>query len=653
MSRLLAAALVSLLTLAGIACKDVTRPLAAAKLAFGAQPQSVIAGPARRIVVRVLVQDAQGSTVTSATDDITVALSAGTGTPGATLSGTCTRAAVAGVADFTDLAIDKLGTRYTLSASAGGLAGATSFTFAVRPAAVTVTPSTPEPIAGGTSLQFTAEARDAAAGVIADPGITWQSSDITVLQISPSGRATAVGLGSAWITATVADVESRTPLTTFDLPVSVEVTPAGATLIAAGATLQLTATARRAGGSAMAGQVFTWATDDPTRVRVSPTGLVTAVAPGTATVWAAAHGVPGGTTVSVRPTTTLPHRIDMGIWDSWALTPSGVAYGWGQILWTNWDAVIRSTPAPLDGGLLFWSVSAGGHGTCGIDGRGDAYCWGGNLNGELGDGTRAPHHDPALVSGGLTLQSIDVGDQHVCGVTLDGAAYCWGDNASGQLGDGTNSGRLVPVPVMTAVNFQYVAAGASHTCGLTPSGAAYCWGRNANGQLGDGTTADRLSPVPVAGGLTFRAISLGASHTCGVTNGGGAYCWGANAFGQLGDSTTTDRSSPVAVGGGVAFESVTVGVRNSCALGVSGAAYCWGGNPLQLDQIQLRPALVPGGLVFTTLSAGGYHTCGLTANGAAHCWGYNSDGQLGDVTSGIVFGTPRALPESPGAPSVR
>ncbi|MFZ4385192.1 MAG: hypothetical protein ACOYOM_09620, partial [Chloroflexota bacterium] len=37
---------------------------------------------------------------------------------------------------------------------------------------------------------------------------------------------------------------------------------------------------------------------------------------------------------------------------------------------------------------------------------------------------------------------------------------------------------------------------------------------------------------------------------------------------------------------------------------------------------------------FTALVAGMYHTCGLVSGGTAYCWGYNSQGQLGDGTSG-------------------
>jgi len=86
---------------------------------------------------------------------------------------------------------------------------------------------------------------------------------------------------------------------------------------------------------------------------------------------------------------------------------------------------------------------------------------------------------------------------HSCGVTAGGNAFCWGDNSSGQLGDGTTGGRVSPVPVAGGLTFAVVSAGGDHTCGATPSGGVYCWGDNLFGQLGSGTTVTSLTPVRV------------------------------------------------------------------------------------------------------------------------------------------------------------
>jgi hypothetical protein len=85
--------------------------------------------------VKVAVRDSLGNVVTSSTASVTVALTGGTGTAGAHLGGTTTISAASGVATFSTLTVDSVGTGYTLTASASGLASATSAAFAVSAAA--------------------------------------------------------------------------------------------------------------------------------------------------------------------------------------------------------------------------------------------------------------------------------------------------------------------------------------------------------------------------------------------------------------------------------------------------------------------------------------------------------------------------------------
>jgi len=64
-----------------------------------------------------------------------------------------------------------------------------------------------------------------------------------------------------------------------------------------------------------------------------------------------------------------------------------------------------------------------------------------------------------LASGSGNVATIDAGYQVSCAVNRAGQAYCWGDNLSGALGDGTTSNRLVPTPVAGGLTFASVSAG--------------------------------------------------------------------------------------------------------------------------------------------------------------------------------------------------
>jgi alpha-tubulin suppressor-like RCC1 family protein len=245
---------------------------------------------------------------------------------------------------------------------------------------------------------------------------------------------------------------------------------------------------------------------------------------------------------------------------------------------------------------------------CGIASTGATYCWGNNVEGTLGigsatgpetcttpGGTMLPcSRVPLEVAGGHVFTSITLGDMHACGLTPTGEAYCWGNNSVGQLGDGTASGRLTPVAVTGGLRFVSLSAGSQHTCGLTADGTAYCWGFSGTGALGHGSFSgpdfcqnpDPLvrplecstAPEPVTGGLSFATIDAGAYHTCALTRAGVAYCWGFNSSGQLGTPPTSNSASPVAVMGGLIFASLSAGYEHTCGITTSSLAYCWGSN---------------------------------------------------------------------------
>lgn len=134
---------------------DIT-PAAASKLEFIVQPTSAVAGAAISAAVQVSILDAQDNLVTSATDNIVLAIANNPGS--ATLGGTLTVAATGGVATFSNITLNKVGTGYTLTAAATGLTGATSASFAITPAAAS-------------KLAFSVEPSDAAAGAAVNPAV--------------------------------------------------------------------------------------------------------------------------------------------------------------------------------------------------------------------------------------------------------------------------------------------------------------------------------------------------------------------------------------------------------------------------------------------------------------------------------------------------
>jgi alpha-tubulin suppressor-like RCC1 family protein len=151
----------------------------------------------------------------------------------------------------------------------------------------------------------------------------------------------------------------------------------------------------------------------------------------------------------------------------------------------------------------------------------------------------------------LTFASIASGGNHTCGLTTTGEAFCWGMNGFGQLGNNSTASDSVPVPVSGGLTFTELAVGQMHDCGRTAAGALFCWGDNAFGQTGTGVfgTVDSV-PAPVAGGLSFGSIAMGNGHSCGLTVNRIAYCWGSNIVAELGTGSMNGaEASPVKVAG--------------------------------------------------------------------------------------------------------
>jgi alpha-tubulin suppressor-like RCC1 family protein len=135
------------------------------------------------------------------------------------------------------------------------------------------------------------------------------------------------------------------------------------------------------------------------------------------------------------------------------------------------------------------------------------YCWGNNSYGQLGNNSTTDSHVPIAVDtsgvlAGKTLTQISAGLAHACTVDPAGQAYCWGRNSDGQLGNNSTTDIHVPIAVDTSgvlagKTLTQIAAGYRHTCAVGSAGQAYCWGWNGAGQLGNNSATDSHVPVAV------------------------------------------------------------------------------------------------------------------------------------------------------------
>ncbi len=262
---------------------------------------------------------------------------------------------------------------------------------------------------------------------------------------------------------------------------------------------------------------------------------------------------------------------------------------------------------------------------------GVAYCWGYNVNGELGNGTQTNTATPTAVAiggssaipSGTKLIAISGGTSNngggvSCVISDSGKLYCWGDGHNGALGNGTTTySNPHPVAVSTggssaipvSATMVYVASNNAVSCAVDSTGDAYCWGLNYLGQLGNNSTTDSSTPVKVLKGspsaipttARLTSISTGGNHVCALDSDGNAYCWGSNYSGSLGNASNTNSLVPVLVvrGGSSAIPSTA-----------------------KFTQIQ----------VSADNSSSAATTCAV-ADGKGYCWGYNGSGAFGNSTT--------------------
>lgn len=185
-----------------------------------------------------------------------------------------------------------------IAASAEGVSGIATVTVSPGgPASVSVDPTSATVLVGGTT-QFRATVRDALGNVVG-AAVTWASNNSAVARVSSDGVATGVSPGSATITAAAQGVSGSAAVTVQLVPVARVVVSPASTTIKRGNKKQFSATAYDAAGKVISGRDVTWSSSNSGVATVSPSGVVTGVSRGSATITATVGGVSGTASVNV------------------------------------------------------------------------------------------------------------------------------------------------------------------------------------------------------------------------------------------------------------------------------------------------------------------------------------------------------------------
>jgi hypothetical protein len=174
---------------AGISSAITIKPAAASQLVVTTEPPISVA-PNAGFTIKVSAEDPAGNVDTTFTGSVTVALKNNPGS--AALAGTLTVSAVAGVATFTGLSLNKAGVGYTIQATSNPLTVGTSTAFTVNAAAATqlvITAQPPANVQVSIPFSLTVKAEDGSGNV----DTTYH--DLVTLAFAPSGNPGNATLG--------------------------------------------------------------------------------------------------------------------------------------------------------------------------------------------------------------------------------------------------------------------------------------------------------------------------------------------------------------------------------------------------------------------------------------------------------------------------
>ncbi len=325
---------------------------------------------------------------------------------------------------------------------------------------------------------------------------------------------------------------------------------------------------------------------------------------------------------------------------------AGLVYCWGDNrdgqLGAG-DTSVHTAPVRARGAANVLQVSVGSRHSCWLDADGDVRCAGSNAQGQLAQAADVP----ALATAGVVplpgpAKQLDVSYQHGCAILRSGELYCWGENVETQLGQGDapDENQRAPVRVTSFSDFVEVRCGQGHTLALRESGDVLGWGRNSAGQigLGDSSPVRVREPTPIAAAAGANSLDAGQDSACVLTAGGELLCWGDAIDQHLGNGVEGPVLTPTLVSGLTPLSRVSLDTFHTCGLDAAGRAYCWGraiegqlglgdNRRLQAEPIEV-PAPGEGG-AWKALSVGRFFTCGVTLDDRLWCSGDNSDRELG------------------------
>ncbi|HWV39472.1 MAG TPA: Ig-like domain-containing protein [Vulgatibacter sp.] len=567
-----------------------------------------------------------------------------------------------------------------VSASIGGKSGRTAVKVLppgvarvdIAPAAARIRPDE--------TVQLSATAFSAWEAKVEGREVTWSSADPDVASVSEGGLVRGREPGMATILAIVDDVAGSVVVEVIPHVSVVRVEPIDLVLFE-GESGTLEAVVLGTNGATLEDREVAWSSTAPEVATVDEAGVVQALRPGKATIYAEVEEVVNLATVEVRPLpATLriePPSLLLQVDTTWGLSALvtdtlGVERTAEGCTWRSLDPEVLR----VGGGGAVHAVARGlthVEATCEglqasiqaeilpraeleIDGP-DRVVVGESIQLQVLAGDREPRGEARMVAGSEEVAELD-SDGLLHGLA-PGRAWVFAEA----------EGRTVGRELLSVLRFDELRSGPWHTCGRATTGEFHCWGNTRLHLPGEVAAWPTPIPHPIRpfAGDPFTDLALGEVLSYGLRD-ERRFPWGCDdwtcEFAEMGSVVGGPTASPPRVSAGYALRTVQPGgvfrfSHFACGLQVDGRVECWGeaippsSNPfaIQFDEAAFEGDFANTAQTFVEVGVGLTSVCALTEDGEVWCWG---SGGI-DAADGLSFeeGTGSPLPAPlPGAPAL-
>lgn len=350
---------------------------------------------------------------------------------------------------------------------------------------------------------------------------------------------------------------------------------------------------------------------------------------------------------------------------SLAVLSDGSVWSWGRVFidqlgveTLNTPSNLQPLPVQISGLQNIGAIAVGEHHSLALNMDGSVWSWGGNSDGQLGNGSDSGsgmyNDQPLQVVDLAGIIAIAAGPSHSLALASDGTVWAWGDNSRWQLstGNGLNSHETTPVQIPNLGNIISIAAGEIHSLALDSNGNVWTWGGHYVGQ--SGTPSASVYPQQVDKLDNIIKIAAAGDYSMALRSDNTVFSWGRNTSNQLGYASPDDcagipcSKSPRQITSLVNILDIAAGEEFAIARSNDGKVWAWGSNKFgQLAGIpglgSLSPVQVQGLSNVLAIAAGYDHALAMSTDeacdigsaqiaGRLMAWGNNLSGQRGDGT---------------------